>query len=231
MKKIFSAKYISFYLSVIILLVLVLLYFNDNSFQAFIDKTFTIMMSKDEEKTRNYFQQFGIWGPLFIIFFTIFQMFLLFFPSWIPIIISVLAYGFWWGVLLSLTAIFIASTIGYFIGRKIKGAFFEKVLGEDKVEKMRFWIDNYAFGSVVLFRVSPFLSNDSISFIAGMFQMGYKKFMAATMAGMIPVSIAIGYFSEDISTLEEGMYWVGGIGTLAYAVYIFIDYRKRKNKS
>ena len=162
----------------------------------------------------------------------ILQMFLIVFPSWLPIIVAVMAYGFWWGILISLLGVTAASTIGYYIGLKLKGKFLQKIIGKEKLEKMDFWISHYAFGSVVLFRISPFLSNDGISFIAGMFAMGYKRYMAATMAGMLPLTIAVAYFSGDISKLEEGMYWIGGAGIVAYAIYVYIDQkRKRKKKA
>ncbi len=186
-------------------------------------------MENNRERTKEYFKQFGVWGPVAIVFLIILQMFLIIFPSWLQIIIAVVAYGFWIGILISLVGVVIASTIGYFIGIKLKGAFLNKIMGEEKMEKMDFWISNYAFGSVVLFRISPFLSNDAISFIAGMLDMKYKKFMYATLAGMVPLSLAVGYFSEDISTLENGLYWIGGIGLVAYVIYIYIDYRKRIN--
>ncbi len=104
------------------------------------------------------------------------------------------------------------------------------MIGENKLEKMDFWISKYAFGSVVLFRVSPFLSNDAISFIAGMLDMKYKQFMIATLTGMAPLSIAIGLFLEDIETLKNSMYWIGGAGLGLYAIYVYIDYKKRKKK-
>ena len=96
---------------------------------------------------------------------------------------------------------------------------------------MDFWIHNYSFGTVVLFRISPFLSNDGISFIAGMVQMGYKKYILATLLGIVPLTLAIAYFSESIETLKSGLYWVGGGGLIIYAVYIYLDYKKRKKNS
>jgi len=192
-----------------------------------------MLWNGSHENTQEYFEDFGVWGPLAIIAFIVLQMFLIFFPSWLPVIIAVRAYGFWWGILIALAGVIIASTIGYFIGKSIKSAILKKIFGEEKMEKMDFWISNYAYGSVVLFRISPFLSNDAISFIAGMLQMKFKKFMMATLTGMIPLSIAIGMFSNDISTLKEGLYWIGGVGFVAYAIYIYIDYKKRRknNKS
>lgn len=224
------SKYFSFYISGLIVIGLVLTYFFHDGFQSFIDETWEVLLSDNEVRTREYFKRFGLWGPIAIIIFIVLQMFLIVFPSWLPIIVAVMAYGFWWGVLISLLGVAIASTIGYYIGLKLKSTFLKKVLGEEKLEKMQFWISRYAFGSVVLFRISPFLSNDAISFIAGMFDMGYKKYMLATMAGMVPLAFAVGYFSNDISKLEDGLYWIGGAGILAYGIYIYIDQKRKKQQ-
>ena len=228
LKKIILSKYFSFYLSGTFILILVAIYFIHLPFQLFIDQTFDVIISEDKDRTREYFKQFGIWGPLAIIVFIVAQMFLIVFPTILTVIIAVMAYGFWLGILISLIGIVIASTIGYFIGVNLKRAFINKLLGEKNLEKMVFWISNYSFGIVVLFRISPFLSTDAISFIAGMLRMDYKKYMLATLTGMIPLSMAIGYFAEDISTLEDGLFWIGGVGFILYAVYIFIDYRRKK---
>ena len=95
---------------------------------------------------------------------------------------------------------------------------------------MEFWISNYGFGTVILFRISPFFSNDGISFIAGIFRMDYKKFMLATYCGMIPLSFEVAYFSQDLDRLENGLYWIGGVGAILYAAYVYLDYKKRKKK-
>lgn len=226
----FSSRYSSFYISGIVILGLVLAYYGIEEFQDFVDDTWRVLMNGDKERTREYFKQFGVWGPLAIIVFITLQMFLIVFPSWLPIIVAVMAYGFWLGVLISLVGVTVASSIGYYIGLKLKGAVLKRFMGDKNLEKMEFWISNYAFGSVVLFRISPLLSNDAISFLAGMFEMGYKKFIIATLAGMVPLSLAVGYFSEDIEKLEDGLYWIGGAGLVAYAIYIYIDQKKRKRK-
>lgn len=187
-------------------------------------------MSEDHQRIQEYFRDFGFWGPATIIVFIILQMFLLIFPSWLPIIVAVLAYGFWAGVLVNLVGIGIASTIGYYIGNKIESGLLNNFMSKKKENKMKFWISHYGFGTVVLFRISPFFSNDSISFIAGIFRMRYKKFMLATYAGMVPLSLAVGYFSKDFERMEQGLYWIGGIGFVLYAGYVYLDYKKRKKK-
>ena len=224
MSKTFFKKYFSFLISGIIIAALVILYFTYLPFESGVKEAWNVLLSEDEQRIQDYVEQFGIWGPLAIITFIVLQMFLIVFPSWLPIIVAVLAYGFWWGILINLLGVGIASTIGYRIGKHLKGVF----LSKKKFDKMDFWITNYGFGTVILFRVSPLFSNDAISFIAGILNMNFKKFMFATYCGMVPLSIAVAYFSKDVERLENGLYWIGGVGTLLYLVYIYFDYKKRK---
>lgn len=223
MSKNFFQKYMSFIISGSVLLFLVIMYFAHEPFQESVKEAWDVLLSEDKDRIREYVQQFGILGPLALIVFIILQMFLIIFPSWLPIIIGVRAYGFWWGILINLVGVGIASTIGYFIGKKFKG-----IVGEKKYDKWQYWIDHYSFGTVVLFRISPFFSNDAISFIAGIFRMKYKKFMMATYAGMIPLSFAVAYFSQELERLEDGLYWIGGVGAVLYGFYIYMDQKKKK---
>lgn len=231
MEKNKKPKHTSFLLSGSLLALLVFAYFFIPPFKEFFDTTVFILINGNKEYTQTYFEEFGVWGPLAIIAFIILQMFLIVFPSWLPIIVAVRAYGFWWGILIALTGVILASAIGYFIGKSLKGPFLNRWIGEKKLKKMDFWISNYSFGTVVLFRISPFLSNDAISFIAGMLNMKFKKYMVATLTGMVPLSIAIGYFSEDFSKLENGLYWIGGVGLILYVIYIYLDYTRRKKRN
>lgn len=188
-------------------------------------------MSEDEERIRNYFKDFGFWGPLAIVTLMVLQIFLVIFPSWLPMIVAVLAYGFVGGVLISVTGVFLASSLGYFIGKLIGEHTMEKLLGKQNNKVVNYWVKEYGFWAIALFRLSPFLSNDAISIIAGMLTMKYRKFIFATLSGITPLAIAIGYFAEDPDTLKEGLYWIGGAGILSYFLYVFIDYRKRKKKT
>ena len=75
-------KYISFLISGLLILGLVLAYFLIPSFKAFTDEAWSIIWNEDHQEIQEYFKRFGLWGPLAIVVFIILQMFLLVFPTW-----------------------------------------------------------------------------------------------------------------------------------------------------
>lgn len=224
------SKKASYILTGSIIAGLLILYFAYSPFQEFINETWKILWSNDEEKISSHFESFGIWGPIAIIFVMILQIFLVVFPSWLPMIVAVLAYGFWGGALISITGVFCASSIAFYIGKWLGEEHLEKIMGKSKNKKVEYWVSEYGFWTITIFRVSPFLSNDAISIIAGMLSMKYRKFILATFAGIIPLSLAIAYFGRDTEKLKSGLYWIGGAGILIYAIYVYLDYRKRNKR-
>jgi len=224
-------KYSSLLLTVAIFAVLILLYFFNSNFQQGFDEFWKVLMTGNQEKIANEIKAYGAYGIVIIILFIILQMFLIIFPSWLPMIVAALVYGIWPSILISSTGVFLASTLGYFIGIQINENALQKFVSEKVYKKLEYWVSNYGFWSVVLFRISPFLSNDAISIIAGGLKMQYAKFISATMLGIIPLATAIAFFAQDIDTLKTGMYWIGGAGVLFYVIFIIVDHKKRKRNS
>lgn len=222
------SKKLSYIVTGVIISGLVILYFANPAFKGFINETWNILWSNDEDKISAHFESFGFWGPIAIIIVMILQIFLVVFPSWLPMIVAVLAYGFWGGALISVAGVFSASSIAFYLGKWLGEDNLEKIMGESRNKQVEYWVSQYGFWTIAIFRISPFLSNDAISIVAGMLSMKYRKFILATLTGIIPLSFSIAYFGRDTNALKNGLYWIGGAGILIYAFYVFIDYRKRK---
>ena len=216
-----------FVISGIILLALVLSYFFIPTFHNFVNEAVEILTSDDKERIENWVSGFGIWGPIFIVVAMIAQMFLIIIPSVVLMVVSTLAYGPWWGSLISYTAVVVASSIAYYIGVHASNAFVDKLIGKSAEDKVDHYIQKYGSWAIVLFRVSPFLSNDAVSFVAGIGGMRYPKFIAATTAGILPLIAMIAYLGKDTKRLETGMWWISGITFVAFLVYFFVNKRKR----
>ena len=211
-------------LSGLLVLGLIGAYFLFPDFQAGVREAYGVIASGDKQRITAYVRQFGFWGPLVVILIMTVQMFLIVVPSWLLMIIAILAYGPWWGGLLSVVAVSVASSVGYVIGKGLSEASLSKLIGHRSERKLERTVNDYGSGAVVLFRLAPFLSNDAISFVAGMLKMGYLRFILATLAGIIPLTVLIAFFSQDIEQLKSILVWVGGIGLAAYLGYLAYNY-------
>ena len=202
-------------------------YFVFPSYASFIDQAYEVLTSGDEDRISEWVRQFGFWGPFFIVLITVAQMFLLLINVMLVVLVAILAYGAWWGSLLSVLSIVTASTIGYMIGRALGPHTVYRLIGEKSEDKVERMVEKYGLGAVVIARISPFLSNDAISFVAGLMRMSYWRFMAATLAGIIPLILLIAWMSENMERLKRGLIWISAVSLVLFVGYVVYDrYRK-----
>ena len=103
----------------------------------------------------------------------------------------------------------------------------KKLIGSDKQETLRYYAENYGFWVVVITRLSPLFSNDAISFVGGLLKMGYWKFIGATMAGILPLSLLFAYFGEDADRMKGGLIAVSLVSLLGFIAYVYYDRKRR----
>jgi uncharacterized membrane protein YdjX (TVP38/TMEM64 family) len=130
--------------------------------------------------------------------------------------------------MIALVGIFVASTLGYLLGRGLGPATVGKLLGQKTQKKVEEQVERYGIWAVVLARLSPLISNDAISIVAGIARMPYRKFILATAGGIIPLTLLIAYLGQDIDRLKNGLIVVSIIGVIMLIGYYFYDRRRRK---
>jgi uncharacterized membrane protein YdjX (TVP38/TMEM64 family) len=94
-------------------------------------------------------------------------------------------------------------------------------------QKIEHNVDRYGLWAVFITRISPFLSNDAISIIAGLLNLSYFKFMGATMAGIVPLTILIAILGKDFDNLINGLIWISIISIVGLIVYIIYNKKKQ----
>ena len=219
------------YISLGIIAVTFLSYFFIPEVKSSIDTGWNVLTSGDKQRTEQWVSQFGWFGPLLIIIVMIVQMFLIVIPTPILMVVAIVAYGPIWGSLILFTAIFMASSIGYFIGRYFGPVIVEKLIGYRTEKKISNFIEEYGFWTVIVIRLSPFLSNDAISFVGGVLKMGYWKFIGATMIGISPLIIFIAYLGGDYERLKTGLVWTSIISLVLFIAFVIWDKKVWKDKS
>ncbi len=218
------------YISLAIIAAVLLSYFFIPQVQTFLDNAWEVLTSGDKERTKEWVSQFGWFGPIVIILTMVVQMFLIVIPTPILMVVTILAYGPIVGSIILFAAIFTASSIGYFIGRYFGPVIVEKLIGPKIEKKISAFIDEYGFWTVIVVRLSPFLSNDAISFVGGILKMGYWKFMGATMIGISPLIIFVAYLGGDYERLKTGLIWTSVVSLVLFIAFVWWDKKVRKDK-
>lgn len=221
---------IPLHISIAFILSLVGAYYLVPSFGQFVNEAYSVLTSEDEARISAWVSRLSFWGPAIIILAMIAQMFLFVVPTILLMIISVLAYGPLWGSIITLIAIFAASSVAYLMGAYLGPITVSRLIGGKSEKKMEKYIDRYGFWAVIIARISPFLSNDAISFISGLVRMGYWKFIGATFIGITPLALLIAYLGENNDRLKNGLIWVSVISIAAFIMYVFYDQYKKKRQ-
>ncbi|MPR32695.1 TVP38/TMEM64 family protein [Salmonirosea aquatica] len=220
-------RYLPLVLSALIIGGGTLFYFLLPDFQQFCREAWQVLTSGEEARVASWVSQFGLGGPALLLVLFFVQMIAFVIPSWLLILVCTLAYGPWWGSALALLGILLASTAAYFIGKSLSKATLLALLGKKAEQKMATYLKNYGLGTVILFRLAPFLSNDTISFMAGLTRMHFWRFMAGTALGITPLIGFLAYLGGNTERLQRGLIWASVVCTVGFGMYVWWDRTKR----
>lgn len=145
---------------------------------------------------------------------------LILFPSTILTLAGGFVFGPFLGVLYTIIASNISSSIAYFVGR----FFGEGLIKDDGSDG---WVQRYArrmrensFETVMIMRFI-FLPYDLVSYLAGFLKIRFIPFITATALGSIPGTIAFVGFGASIESFDGALPKLNPV-TLAFSALIFI---------
>ncbi|WP_310396881.1 TVP38/TMEM64 family protein [Hymenobacter sp.] len=209
------------YVSLAIIAPLVGAYFLWPAFQAGVQEGWAVLRTGDQARVAVWVKQFGYWGPVLVIVTMVAQMFLIVINNALLILVAVLAYGPWWGSLLAWAGVLTASSVGYGLGRALGQPVVQRLLGEKSERKVNDFVERYGLGAVAAARLTPVVSNDAISFVAGSARMGYWRFIGVTAVAIVPLIALLAYLGQDSQRLKTGLLWVSGAGLLLFGGYVW----------
>lgn len=217
-----------FYASIVFLATIAALYFFHPGFHNELQKGFEVFANEVEGDETKWVKSFGYWAPVVVVLGFLLQMFLIFIPSILLILVSLMAFGGWKGVFLALTGVFVASTVGFLMGRFLGEKTLDNFIDDAKKEKFDFYVDRYGIWAIIVSRFNPFLSMDALSFVAGIARMGYWKFIAGTMIGITPLILLLKYFGRNQDQFMNSLLWFSIFSLVCLVVFVIVDNRIRK---
>jgi uncharacterized membrane protein YdjX (TVP38/TMEM64 family) len=220
----FSKKPLYIYLSLAV--TFAACYFFIPQFKEQVDIAFDVLTGEDEERIQGWVSTFGIFGPIVIILGMMVQMFLFVIPNVLLMMIAIVSYGPVWGAVISFVGVFVASSFGYYIGRKLSPVTLSRFVSIRNQKKIGEFIHDYGFGAIMITRLCSF-SNDALSFVAGMLNMTYRKYIFSTLIGITPLIVLLAIFGKN-EKIEWALIWIALASFIMFVIYIVIDRRKKR---
>lgn len=207
-----------------------LAYFLVPPFHDFVDKAYRLIANERQDAFQQWIEGYGAWAPITLIAVMLLQTIIPVIPSVVIMVAAVLAFGAIWGSVLSWLGLLAAACLAYVGGRLLGPATIYRLIGKKTENRLEAILDDYGIGAVVFARVSPVLSTDAISFVAGLVGMRFWHFMAATAVGTLPLLLLIAVLARNFDTLERGLLVMSIVSALMFVAYLgYQAWQKRQN--
>lgn len=156
-----------------------------------------VLASGDATVLKDYILSYGAWAPVVSTGLMVLQALLAFLPSFVLAFANGLAFGVFWGGLLSLGSAALAAAISFGIAHALGRTPVEAMIGKRSLGAADVWFVKYGAYAVLIARLIPIVSFDAISYAAGLTRMSFSKFLLATTIGMTPATFVYAYLGEQ----------------------------------
>ena len=155
-----------------------------------------IFKFSNPEEFKDYIQSFGVWAPIvYIVLFTVVPLTL--FPDSILAISGGLAFGIVWGSIYTMIGALMGGTLAFFITRTIGNGAVNKLM-DKKFKGAKKYTDKMGVEVILLLRLIPLFPFDIVSYLAGLSNIKFRKYIFGTIIGTIPGILIFNNIGEQI---------------------------------
>ena len=172
------------------------LYVLSAGFQSETSHALRVLASGDGEAVREYLLSYGAWAPLISILLMLLQAVATPVPGVLVVLANGLAFGVFWGGLLSLFGQTLAATACFWFARGLGRKPVEALAGRLGLGWYDGWFSRWGTRGILVSRLIPGISFDAVSYASGLTSIGFWRFLAATVAGIAPQSFLYAYLIQ-----------------------------------
>ena len=155
----------------------------------------------NQEKIRLWVSQLGLLGPIAVVLLIATAIIVTPIPSAPVALVSGALYGHYFGTLYVVLGALLGAVIAFMISRHLGYDYVSKKLHNHMPEKI-VGSQNMLMMLVFATRLAPFISFDVISYAAGLTPLTYKRFIFATVMGILPISFILAHLGSEARTGE-----------------------------
>jgi uncharacterized membrane protein YdjX (TVP38/TMEM64 family) len=207
-----------------------LLYLLLEGFRTETNRALSILGRGDIAGLKGYILSFGVWAPVASCFLMVLQALAAPVPSFLITFANGLAFGVFWGWMLSLFGHVLAAAVCFGISRALGRGPVEVLVGKAGLESADRWFARWGMYAVFAGRLVPGVAFDAISYAAGLTRMGFRNFMVATALGIFPQTFLYSYLGRQAPQYVGLFLVTSGLVILGVAAVAVVRYRRERRK-
>jgi uncharacterized membrane protein YdjX (TVP38/TMEM64 family) len=207
-----------------------LLYLLSDGFRSETNRAIGILGRGDIAGLRDYIVSFGLWAPVASCFLMVLQALVAPVPSFLITFANGLAFGVFWGWVLSVFGHVLAASVCFGISRALGRVPVEVLVGRAGLESADRWFARWGVYAVFAGRLLPGVAFDAISYAAGLTNMRYRNFLVATTLGIVPQTFLYSYLGRQAPEYVSLFLVTTGIFLLAVIVVAAVRYRRERRR-
>lgn len=206
-----------------------LAYLFSATFRSEVDRTVAILSRGDVAALRDYILSFGAWAPVVSALLMVLQGLVAPLPAFVVTFANGLAFGMFWGGVLSLASATVAAALSFWISRLLGRGPVEALVGSRSLGSADRWFARWGAYAVLVARLVPVVSFDLVSFAAGLTRMRFSGFILATVVGATPAAFVYAYLGHRAPQYAGVLLAVFGL-VIAGALVAAIVRRRRRGQ-
>src|SRR3990170_5341653 len=206
-----------------------LLYLLVDGFRAETNRALGILGRGDVAGLRDYILSFGLWAPVASCFLMVLQALAAPVPSFLITFANGLAFGVFWGWMLSLFGHVLAAAVCFGVSRALGRTPVEVLVGRTGLESADRWFERWGTYAVFAGRLVPGVAFDAISYAAGLTRMRFRSFILASALGILPQTFLYSYLGRQ-APQYVGLFLITS-GLVVAGVVVAAVVRRRRGRT
>jgi uncharacterized membrane protein YdjX (TVP38/TMEM64 family) len=174
-----------------------LIYLFSSGFRSEVHRALGILGRGDIAGLRDYILSFGFLAPVASCFLMVLQALVAPVPSFLITFANGLAFGVFWGWMLSLFGHVLAAAVCFGISRSLGRVPVEVLVGKTGLQSADRWFARWGMYAVFFARLVPGIGFDVISYAAGLTRMRFRNFLFATALGIFPQTLLYSFLGRQ----------------------------------
>jgi uncharacterized membrane protein YdjX (TVP38/TMEM64 family) len=206
-----------------------LIYLFSSGFRSEVHRALGILGRGDIAGLRDYILSFGFLAPVASCFLMVLQALVAPVPSFLITFANGLAFGVFWGWMLSLFGHVLAAAVCFGISRSLGRVPVEVLVGKTGLQSADRWFARWGMYAVFFARLVPGIGFDVISYAAGLTRMRFRNFLFATALGIFPQTLLYSFLGRQAPEYVALFLMTSGL-VIAGVVVVAVQRRRRERR-